>query len=1158
MTNGIEFLSGSAWEHLTGALLHTLWQGLLAAGVLYLFLKATPARRADLRYGAAVVSLAVIVLGGFLTWAILEYKPSIVAAEPTATGSEVGQVGNLSNGTHDGHMAVGQVGNLSYPNTPGTWTVWAAHVWLIGVLLMLVRAIVQVVGAGRLRRMCRPASDTLVLSVVEQLRATLRIARRIRVAVGEHIVVPAVLGVLWPTVLLPALVLTGAPPELLRAILAHELAHIRRHDYLVNLAQMLVEALLFFNPAVWWVSRQIRIEREACCDALAVAAGGGSGGDYARALAQAAAGLHLSLAGLQVAQTLFDPRPGGGLLDRIKRILAPAHRPRLHVPWYSLAALLLVWASALTGLWAGATATVAVAEKILSPAELISRLAAIKESQPEPAGPRGQDYPLETQGIAIAGVVAMEDGLPVPSDVEVAASSLRPGYTAGHSLTLAGNRFAGRVNYGKVYLHAYVKGWAPTFAGPLEAPPGGKIENTRLVLRRGFDGRVKVIAENGAAVAGVRLKGRYDHPCGWIPENEWTTGADGIATIAHCAELPLELDATADGYQDDRRKLSLRAGAETPWTLRRAKPTQGVIVSRATGKPIPDAEVRLLGVAGLQPITESPEQAKTVARTDRDGRFVLNRLRDDSTYTFFVTAPGFSREFLRDVRAGQTGLQLSLGPAISVRGRIIGPLDQLETRGKEKGICFSNPYTVGNTSHSSGQWQPVVLRDGAASFELRDLFPGTVQISAGPKRVSLDLPQAAENVVIDLTPESPPVAQAPTTRTIVLRLDLPPNAPMPRGELTATYLTGGLSGPSQESKRLPIESGATIFTVSLPNKVGYRTDGLIGYWIKESWGDDVPAGKEPFTITIPAVPAGAIFGQVSEADGSPARSAFIGVVVARRSPLMPEGALGVRVKDFAGSDGDVVGKFFAGPLPLGGTYLIVLNRRESFAVSPPVEVSETSPIREIELQFAEGVTVSGQMLTPDGDPAPGIPFRFQYSTPYSYSFGGSEQRTDRDGRFVFEHVNPAVPGDYAIAISAIPGIRAARIPIRFDGRPMTVRLERGRAVSGVVVDDATSRPVAGVEVYALPYEWPDGSEPDGFLNADAKTNERGEFRFTTMAARQYSLNTRGGRLAPASEGTRVTGGQTQRVTLRIIPSELYYKENQMQPEKPATRSTPRR
>ena len=82
--------------------------------------------------------------------------------------------------------------------------------------------------------------------------------------------VPTVIGWLRPVVLVPASALAGMTPQQLEAILAHELAHIRRHDYLVNLLQTLVETLLFYHPAVWWLSRRIRIERENCCDDLAV------------------------------------------------------------------------------------------------------------------------------------------------------------------------------------------------------------------------------------------------------------------------------------------------------------------------------------------------------------------------------------------------------------------------------------------------------------------------------------------------------------------------------------------------------------------------------------------------------------------------------------------------------------------------------------------------------------------------------------------------------------------------------------------------------------------------------------------------------------------------------------------------------------------------
>src|SRR5204862_7224915 len=91
---------------------------------------------------------------------------------------------------------------------------------------------------------------------------------RLRESAG--VPVPAVLGGVRPVVLLPASAVTGLTPLQLDALLAHELAHVRRYDYLVNVLQSVIETLLFYHPAVWWVSRRVRDEREHCCDDLAV------------------------------------------------------------------------------------------------------------------------------------------------------------------------------------------------------------------------------------------------------------------------------------------------------------------------------------------------------------------------------------------------------------------------------------------------------------------------------------------------------------------------------------------------------------------------------------------------------------------------------------------------------------------------------------------------------------------------------------------------------------------------------------------------------------------------------------------------------------------------------------------------------------------------
>ena len=138
--------------------------------------------------------------------------------------------------------------------------------------------------------------------------------------------VPTVIGWLRPMILLPASALVGLSPQQLESLLVHELAHIRRHNYLVNLVQTTVETLLFYHPAVWWVSQQVREEREDCCDDLAVAVCG----DvlvYARALAELeqlrAVGPHLAVAA-----------NGGHLLRRIQRLIgSPAPISRGLTSW---------------------------------------------------------------------------------------------------------------------------------------------------------------------------------------------------------------------------------------------------------------------------------------------------------------------------------------------------------------------------------------------------------------------------------------------------------------------------------------------------------------------------------------------------------------------------------------------------------------------------------------------------------------------------------------------------------------------------------------------------------------------------------------------------------------------------------------------------------
>ena len=176
----------------------------------------------------------------------------------------------------------------------------------------------------------------------EALRIRLGVERAVRLLHSARVQVPTVIGWLRPVVLLPVSCLTGLSPEQIEAVFCHELAHVRRHDYLVSVIQSVIETLLFYHPAVWWVSRQVRRERECCCDALAV----GAGGDvlaYARALSY--------LEERRAAFPEFVLGANGGVLKmRIKRLLGrPENTAASQFASIALLVILILGAGATAG-----------------------------------------------------------------------------------------------------------------------------------------------------------------------------------------------------------------------------------------------------------------------------------------------------------------------------------------------------------------------------------------------------------------------------------------------------------------------------------------------------------------------------------------------------------------------------------------------------------------------------------------------------------------------------------------------------------------------------------------------------------------------------------------------------------------------------------------
>ena len=212
---------------------------------------------------------------------------------------------------------------------------WLVLTWALGVVLLSVRLAggwwrtraLRVEGVSAVPAWCQ--------AQLHELSARLCIARPVAIVASVRVSVPVVLGHLKPVIILPAAVLAGLSPAQVEAIVAHELAHVRRHDYLVNLAQTVIETLFFYHPAVWWVSRQVRVAREHCCDNLAVTVCGSRAG-YVRAL--------LGLEELrQPVPLLALGATSGSLLARARRLLVPAEdraaSPRLAASIVALSVL---------------------------------------------------------------------------------------------------------------------------------------------------------------------------------------------------------------------------------------------------------------------------------------------------------------------------------------------------------------------------------------------------------------------------------------------------------------------------------------------------------------------------------------------------------------------------------------------------------------------------------------------------------------------------------------------------------------------------------------------------------------------------------------------------------------------------------------------------
>lgn len=271
------WLSPGIMRAIAWALIHSLWQCLaIAAGCALLMAFS---RRPALRYTIAVGALAAMLAMPATTFLLL--------ARPPAPQAVAVQTFALPAAAPIALPAPGARMVSALQETPRLVPAQAllpllVAAWLAGVAFFSLRFAGGFLLLERKRRQSF-APQAHILALCHQVQSRLGLTRAVRYLECNWLQAPAVIGWLKPIVLIPVTALTGLSEAQLRAVIAHELAHIRRFDCVVNLFQIFAESLLFHHPAIWWLNRRIRAERELCCDEIALSVTGDRL-DYARAL----------------------------------------------------------------------------------------------------------------------------------------------------------------------------------------------------------------------------------------------------------------------------------------------------------------------------------------------------------------------------------------------------------------------------------------------------------------------------------------------------------------------------------------------------------------------------------------------------------------------------------------------------------------------------------------------------------------------------------------------------------------------------------------------------------------------------------------------------------------------------------------------------------
>ncbi len=577
-------------------LLHSLWQFGLLAVIVVCVARRWPQQSAQASYLTGVVAMLVGFLLLPVTYLAIDISsfadatstafPTLFSetaalppAETVHEQSASGEVQPLVTNPVNGTFVASSAKTLSWRSL----TPWLVGLYITGVAWMLLRLVMLTWQAQRLRRRASFIASGPLHACLHRLARRWRLQVVPRLAVAEQVAIPGVIGLLRPTILLPAAALTGLSRQELELILAHELAHVRRHDVWIHLAQRLAEAVLFFNPALWFLSRRISLYREYCCDEMAcdlsnhrhlVDAATEPQTRYAMALLRVVELAQGQPSGSRVGSLAAEGRSPSELRRRIARLLGePLPEPIRFTRGaaFTLLGICLLLASPVV--WPSRAQSPQPQEQ--------AKVVGEKPGPQIPVTPAVSETNSNLPA-TITGRIVMENGQPATTTGWMLYRCRLPN---GNGMQGTDDQytdhFSSKLPAGKIWLRYFPDGFAPTWAGPFDIKPGETRTDVTLVLKRGFSSLIQVRDQQGAPIANATLNALPEiHENTGGPMIDQLTDENGNLRLENLAETRYSFRITAPGFRPLRTKpLTLAPDKTLVQIMQRAQPAEDTTIN---------------------------------------------------------------------------------------------------------------------------------------------------------------------------------------------------------------------------------------------------------------------------------------------------------------------------------------------------------------------------------------------------------------------------------------------------------------------------------------------------------------------------------------------------------------------------------------------------